>query len=299
MESRKATISLDALECSVCYNIPSPTTMILCLNGHVVCNKCRTRLSKCGFCKSEFKNEPFSNVLHKLLDSVQFECEFANVGCLQKVNLSDRHVHEIECKFRNKCKYFEDGCNQNVEQNMAEHEETCYFRPIYCFNRRIVNCQDGEIKDRVAFQIPGIISHIQDAHDYPNIRRVTIDNLTTFELSDVNLLKEIFAFYYQGKLAYIFVPGFGLDELNDCLKACLISTDVPDEIAKWNCTMTFKARGIEILNYTGKVFSIDETLDIHSIQARGLIYPESLQDKFKSEEATFSFSLFQIQNLHK
>ena len=287
IESRKATIDLDAFECSVCYSIPSPTTMILCSNGHVVCSKCRPRLQNCGVCKSHFIERPFSNVLTKVLDSVQLDCQFVNDGCKQKVSLSDRPKHETRCRFRNICKYSEDGCDQMVKyEDRRVHEEKCFFRPIYCFSRV---CQSD---DKVPLPITGIIQHFRDSHN--TMQKITIDNLEKFEFSNVNLLGRAFSLIYQGKMSYILVANFGLDVIYNGLKVCLISTRVPEETAQLNCTITLKVQGNNILNHTGKVFSIDDTLDIHSIQSGGLIYPENLRDKLEDKVASFSVSVFQI-----
>ena len=290
LRDRKATFSLDTLECSVCLNIPSPTTMIFCTIGHLVCSKCRPRLAKCGLCQSDFKLGFINNVLRKVLDSVQLDCQFADVGCPQKVNLSDRRLHETNCKFRNRCKFFEDGCHEIVNnQTIAEHEKRCYFRPIFCFNRR---CQT---EVRVSIPIPGIVSHYISTHQYGNVPKITINNMANFEFSKPDILRGITLLVHDNKIAYVFVANFGLDDMGTANKACLISTKMPDETAKLNCSMTFKVEGNEVLNYTGKVMSIDDTWDIHSIQAGGLIYPSEFHDKFNNKEGTFSFSVFQIQ----
>ena len=144
---------------------------------------------------------------------------------------------------------------------------------------------------KIPLQIHELVSHYRDVH-FKNVPNITIDNLTNFEFSRADLLRGIYPLVFEGQLSYILVSNFGIDEVSGGLKACFISTKTPEETSKWNCTMTFKAQGSEILNYTGKVFSIDDTLDIHSFKAGGLIYPKYLQDKFKYEDASFSFSIF-------
>ena len=136
------------------------------------------------------------------------------------------------------------------------------------------------------------MQHFSDSH--VSMRNITIDNLEKFEFSYLNLLNRVFSLVHQGKLSYILVAQFGLDEINNGLKVCLISTKVPEETANLNCTMTLKIQGNNILNHTGKLFSIDDTLDIHSIQSGGLIYPGDLRNKLETEEQSFSVSVFQI-----
>ena len=226
-------------------------------------------------------------MLTKVLDSVQLDCQFVNDGCKQKVSLTDRLKHETGCRFRKICKYSEEGCDQMVKyEDRRVHEEKCYFRPIYCFNRV---CQS---RAKVSLPITGIMQHFRDSHD--TMPKITIDNLENFGFSYLNLLCGVFSLVYQGKLSYILVANFGMDEIQSGLKACLISTKVPEETTNLNCTMTLKIQGNNILNHTGKVFSIDDTSDIHSMQSGGLIYPEDLRDKLETKVTSFSVSVFQI-----
>ena len=47
----------------------------------------------------------------------------------------------------------------------------------------------------------------------------------------------------------------------------------------------------EILNYVGKVFSIDDTINIHSMYEGGMLYPVALNDFMDKGEITFSFKI--------
>ena len=281
LDEGTATFPTNVLECGVCYNIPSSTYMTLCQNGHVFCTKCRQRLAQCGICQSDFENRPMSNVLQKILTSLQVDCKFKDFGCNEKMNLEGRDSHEKNCKFRNVCKFAANGCSSQFH-NLIEHEESCEFRIIRCYN---FNCQRNNRLIALGPMANMFFDHYISSHHY--VRRQEIESLTEFELSGLGST----FLSNGGKVHYIFVGNFGVDQLQQCLKACLISTAIPREAMKLKCFISMKHQGREILNYVGKVFSIDETANIHSMYDGGLIFPNSLRNAMEREEVSFSIKI--------
>ena len=42
------------LECPVCLQIPDTSPVFQCINGHIICCKCRIKLSICPVCRVPF-----------------------------------------------------------------------------------------------------------------------------------------------------------------------------------------------------------------------------------------------------
>ena len=289
LDDEKATFSINVLECSVCYIIPSSTSLSLCQNGHVFCTDCREKLTQCGICKRSFEKRPISNVLQKILASVQVGCKFKSFGCTEKMNLEDRESHEKNCHFRNICTYANEGCTINLSnQDLENHEENCEYRPINCY---VLCCQKSNIMTQLGFMGNVFFNHYESNHSTFPIRRKAIESPAQFELSGYYSTSGDTLITNNGKVHYIFVSDFGVDQMDDCLKACLISTSIPGEARKLKCSISMKHNGKEVINHVGKVFSIDYTKNIHSIHGGGMIYPKSFAKLMDREEITFTFNV--------
>lgn len=282
----EGTFLIDVLECTVCYSIPPTTSMVLCQNGHVFCTPCRQRLAQCGICQSAFENRHMSNVLQKILTSLQVDCKFKDLGCSKKMNLEERDSHEKSCRSRNVCKYVYAGCAIR-SHNLEDHEESCEFREIRCYNQ---NCQRKNQVTHLGPMAEVFYNHYISLHEN-SARRKELESLTEFELSGSYSKPGCTFLSNGGKVHYIFVGSFGVDKLEHSLKACLVSTAIPREAMKLKCFISMKHQGREIMNYVGKVFSIDETANIHSMYDGGMIFPNSLRDAMEQEEVTFSFKI--------
>ena len=293
-ENSKGTLSMDILECKVCYSIPSTSSeIVLCQNGHVSCNQCKSRLTECGTCRKPFETKPVINILTQIWNSVQVVCKFKNAGCFEKPILNDRVTHEKDCRFRNVCKYVDGGCEKNIssKQELEEHEKYCDYRKILCYVR---TCQ-YEADQTPMFLGPmatSLFKHESELHSQSgSIKRVNIKSLAEFNVTGRDLLPGTTYFDWRGKVCYIFVTNIGVDELSSSLKACLISTMPLEKANQLKCNVTLKHKEAKILSHFGKVFSIDETSRIHSMYTEGMIYPKSLEDRLEEEEITLSFRM--------
>ena len=96
----------DILQCPVCYLTPKKSGKIeVCINGHYICESCRIKITICPECRSDKLNFP-SPLLKRLLNSLPMICSHSSRGC--KETFDDEH-------------------------NLEEHEPTCEFRTIDCF----------------------------------------------------------------------------------------------------------------------------------------------------------------------
>ena len=92
------------LECPVCmeYMLP-PITM--CMNGHNICNSCKSKLDKCPSCKGNFtdiKNLSLENICRK----VKFPCKYAANGCAEVFPMDTITKHQAKCPYsRYKCPF--------------------------------------------------------------------------------------------------------------------------------------------------------------------------------------------------
>ena len=293
-ENSKGTLSMDILECKVCYSIPSTSSaIVLCQNGHVTCNQCKSRLNECGTCRKPFETKPVINILTQIWNSVQVVCKFKSAGCFEKPILNDRVTHEKDCEFRNVCKYVDGGCDKNIssKKELDEHEKRCEYRKILCY---VSSCQ-SETNQTPMFLGPmatSLFAHESEFHSgRGEVRRVNIKNLANFNLSGRDVLDTTTYFDWKGKVYYIFVSNFGIDELSSSFKACLISTLPLKRADKLKCNLTLKHKGVKIMSHFGKVFSIDDTSRIHSMYTEGMIYPENLQENLKKGAITFNFRM--------
>ena len=123
-----ANFSLDLLECPVCFKIPSKKAFIFCDNGHMVCKKCRNKISNCPTCRSNFADRR-NILLEKILDTVKVSCKY---------------------------KIF--GCSENLEfKDLDDHLAQCQFRKVYCFNFK---CQAQKIQ----YNLSSLMDHYEGFH---------------------------------------------------------------------------------------------------------------------------------------
>lgn len=107
------------LECPVCmeYMLP-PITM--CVNGHNICNSCKSLLDKCPCCKGNFtqiKNLSLENMCRK----VEFPCKHAENGCTEILSMDAITKHQGECPYGlYKCPFVVAGLDCSWEGFVSE-----------------------------------------------------------------------------------------------------------------------------------------------------------------------------------
>jgi E3 ubiquitin-protein ligase SIAH1 len=88
---------LNELECPVCMEYLLPP-IVLCVNGHNICPRCKPKLKKCSICRQPFVN--IRNVaLEKLARQIKYPCTYWREGCTVKVNLDLKDKHEKVCPY--------------------------------------------------------------------------------------------------------------------------------------------------------------------------------------------------------
>jgi len=102
---------LSELECPVCTEYMVPP-IILCVNGHNICNICRPKIPHCPTCRQQFLST--RNVaLEKLARDVKYPCSYQKYGC------KEVFVHDT----------------------VREHQHRCHYRPQTCPAYKLPNLQ--------------------------------------------------------------------------------------------------------------------------------------------------------------
>ena len=93
---------LRELECPVCMDYMVPPIM-MCVNGHNVCDICRPKIPRCPTCRQEFLSG--RNVaLEHLARDVKYPCSYQKYGCEEFL----------------------------VHDTVREHQHICHYRPQTC-----------------------------------------------------------------------------------------------------------------------------------------------------------------------
>jgi len=104
---------LRELECPVCMDYMVPPIM-MCVNGHNVCDICRPKIPRCPTCRQEFLSG--RNVaLEHLARDVKYPCSYQKYGCEEFL----------------------------VHDTVREHQHRCHYRPQTCPVSKISNVQCG------------------------------------------------------------------------------------------------------------------------------------------------------------
>ena len=277
-------------ECSVCYNIPSKKSMKLCENGHPFCSNCQAKLSKCAVCQDKFSTKP-NTLVGKILDGITIDCKFKDYGCNKIINLEEQHKHQSTCQYRSTCKFEEKGCFHIFQQGETslDHEKECVFRPVYCFN---TECQPN-----VVMPINNLKNHYDKYHErLGHVFNNVDENEAFFEIN--GSWGPVSFFYQDGKPLFIFEGWLGVTDFEESCKGCLVTMKSPEEAKKLQCSIKLKYNGAEIAYHQGRVFSIDETEDIHSLESGGMVYPFGIIKRFrKSGNITFEIRVYKVDEI--
>ncbi|CAG5035806.1 unnamed protein product [Parnassius apollo] len=86
---------LRLLECPVCLEWMEPP-MSQCRRGHLVCGRCRSRLSACPVCRTAFSSVR-NRAMEGVAEMLRYPCRH---GCGREVRLRRRGAHEASCSAR-------------------------------------------------------------------------------------------------------------------------------------------------------------------------------------------------------
>ncbi|KAI9126828.1 hypothetical protein K1719_002424 [Acacia pycnantha] len=86
----------DILDCCICCQ-PLTIPIFQCKNGHIACSTCCVQLAhKCYSCTA-----PIGNIrcraIEKVLESLEISCRYARHGCIEKITLINKCIHEKDC----------------------------------------------------------------------------------------------------------------------------------------------------------------------------------------------------------
>ena len=88
----------EELECPVCFEY-FKAPIAICSNGHSICGKCKTKITKCPLCRAGIlntTNKTLENLMHKLI----VRCEFSTFGCKWTSSIGAIRLHETFCERR-------------------------------------------------------------------------------------------------------------------------------------------------------------------------------------------------------
>jgi len=90
-------ILLSQLECPDCMEYMRPP-IILCANGHNICNICKPEVRHCAICRQQFLNT--RNVaLEKVATEVKYPCTYRNYGCGEIYSFDLIGGHQEKCQY--------------------------------------------------------------------------------------------------------------------------------------------------------------------------------------------------------
>ena len=212
-----------------------------------------------GSRNTDFQNKKQA-LLEQILKSVQDD--------QSKVNSKKGNEESVQTI---NCRYEKDGCGQVISKSKrTAHEENCNFRKAFCF---YLKCKPHNIRiSPLKFE-----DHFNNCHpEIGSLQKVFVKTASFTLESDVRTTTLIFV---QDKLSYVFVKRYGVKGYSTVVKSCLVSVLPPEEVRPLKCSLAMVSNGKEVLNYNGKVFSIEETKDLWEIDSGGLIYPSEILGK--------------------
>ena len=96
---------LRALECPVCLCLMQ-APIIMCSNGHSICETCKVKLENCPTCRSGFVNIR-NKLAEDLSSSIVHPCKYQEAGCTKRFVFGQDEEHEKECRYGpHKCPYY-------------------------------------------------------------------------------------------------------------------------------------------------------------------------------------------------
>ena len=88
---------LDHLQCPVCLDYMTPP-IILCENGHKICNICDPKVNSCPTCRGRFSLTR-NLALEDLTRHVMYPCKYRSYGCKETFNYDKIAGHQASCLY--------------------------------------------------------------------------------------------------------------------------------------------------------------------------------------------------------
>jgi E3 ubiquitin-protein ligase SIAH1 len=160
------------LECPVCMDYFLPP-IAMCVNGHNICNSCKSTLKNCPTCKGNFtdvKNLSLENICRK----VAVPCKYKTNGCTEVLPMDTISKHQSACPYcQYKCPFVITSLECSWEGSIADmkdhirstHVETGDYRDVLgLHNARLPKfetssawCQALITMDEVFFRLSKVI----------------------------------------------------------------------------------------------------------------------------------------------
>ena len=87
----------ESLICTVCLDIPSSSPIYQCESGHLLCNNCWPKLTKCPSCRKQLTPNR-SLLAEQMLEKIFVPCQ--NQGCKEKVCMGGGQInHDGDCLY--------------------------------------------------------------------------------------------------------------------------------------------------------------------------------------------------------
>ena len=91
------------MECPVCRSFPVSVEIFTCLNGHILCGLCRSRVKYCPLCREpDITRSQFCERLIKNAFAAQERvlCRYHEWGCDAILRITRMYEHELWCEYK-------------------------------------------------------------------------------------------------------------------------------------------------------------------------------------------------------
>lgn len=163
-----ADMAQEILECPVCLEIPDIKPVYQCVNGHLLCRSCYSKVKICPLCRKKLDpKDPLRNLTaEKLLDSLKNNETISGKALGKEVSNRPRRNSVISLP----CKYASNGCDATWKKNgeAVQHEKLCKYRLVFCPDLRCFR----------RIPMAHLFAHINDDHpvdDFSKLSRSSVN----------------------------------------------------------------------------------------------------------------------------
>ena len=164
-----------------------------------------------------------------LYSEFQTMCKFQKFGCDEILTLNERQDHEIQCQFRLVlCPHY--GQYHHFYHYFVLQKRINFF----IFFISSLDCQAKDIRFVWSFIAEHYLTTHQGSIRFQDLHLENPAERFKVKLSPSSVI------YYQGKILFVFIGKFKINQFPNCLKACLISTKREEDV---KCTLTLIYKG--------------------------------------------------------